>query len=121
MAADASDPFRLHVPRYDHVFTYGGGPPVVGIGLTVDQTELDERGGLTADRRGVGVHPVGEGLGALGAVVDQVEQHVVRRPLDAARRARGRLGLDAADQAHQPDELVADVRCGLGHGCPFVR
>ncbi|HEX8696507.1 MAG TPA: glycosyltransferase [Longimicrobium sp.] len=29
MAADAADPFRAHVPRYDHVFTYGGGPPVV--------------------------------------------------------------------------------------------
>lgn len=29
MAADAADPFRLHVPRYDHVFTYGGGPPVM--------------------------------------------------------------------------------------------
>ena len=29
MAADPADPFRLHVPRYDHVFTYGGGPPVV--------------------------------------------------------------------------------------------
>jgi len=29
IAADAGDPFRAHVPRYDHVFTYGGGPPVV--------------------------------------------------------------------------------------------
>ena len=29
IAADAADPFRRHVPRYDHVFTYGGGPPVV--------------------------------------------------------------------------------------------
>ena len=29
MEADAADPFRLHVPKYDHVFTYGGGPPVV--------------------------------------------------------------------------------------------
>ena len=29
IAADAADPFRAHVPRYDHVFTYGGGPPVV--------------------------------------------------------------------------------------------
>lgn len=29
MAADAADPFRQHVPRYDHVFTYGGGPPVI--------------------------------------------------------------------------------------------
>jgi spore maturation protein CgeB len=28
MAADAADPFRAHVPRYDHVLTYGGGPPV---------------------------------------------------------------------------------------------
>jgi spore maturation protein CgeB len=29
IAADAADPFRLHIPRYDHVLTYGGGPPVV--------------------------------------------------------------------------------------------
>lgn len=29
MAADPGDPFRLHVPAYDHVFTYGGGPPVI--------------------------------------------------------------------------------------------
>ncbi|ABS27410.1 glycosyltransferase [Anaeromyxobacter sp. Fw109-5] len=27
--ADRSDPFRALVPRYDLVFTYGGGPPVV--------------------------------------------------------------------------------------------
>jgi spore maturation protein CgeB len=26
---DASDPFRAHVPRYDVIFTYGGGDPVV--------------------------------------------------------------------------------------------
>ncbi|HEX8903922.1 MAG TPA: hypothetical protein VF771_03730, partial [Longimicrobiaceae bacterium] len=29
IAADAGDPFRAHIPRYDHVFTYGGGPPVI--------------------------------------------------------------------------------------------
>ncbi|HEU4556683.1 MAG TPA: glycosyltransferase [Longimicrobium sp.] len=29
ITADAADPFRAHIPRYDHVFTYGGGPPVV--------------------------------------------------------------------------------------------
>lgn len=29
IAADAADPFRLLIPLYDHVFTYGGGPPVV--------------------------------------------------------------------------------------------
>ena len=29
LAADASDPLRLLVPRYDLVLTYGGGPPVV--------------------------------------------------------------------------------------------
>jgi spore maturation protein CgeB len=29
MRADASDPFRSQVPRYDLVLTYGGGPPVV--------------------------------------------------------------------------------------------
>lgn len=29
IAADPADPFRLHIPRYDHVLTYGGGPPVV--------------------------------------------------------------------------------------------
>jgi spore maturation protein CgeB len=29
MDADPSDPFRALVPRYDHVLTYGGGPPVV--------------------------------------------------------------------------------------------
>jgi spore maturation protein CgeB len=28
IAADPADPFRLHIPRYDHVLTYGGGPPV---------------------------------------------------------------------------------------------
>lgn len=28
IAADPADPFRVHIPRYDHVFTYGGGPPV---------------------------------------------------------------------------------------------
>jgi spore maturation protein CgeB len=27
--ANASDPFRALIPRYDHVLTYGGGPPVV--------------------------------------------------------------------------------------------
>lgn len=27
--ADPADPFRACVPAYDHVFTYGGGPPVV--------------------------------------------------------------------------------------------
>lgn len=27
--ADADDPFRACIPRYDAVFTYGGGPPVV--------------------------------------------------------------------------------------------
>jgi spore maturation protein CgeB len=27
--ADAADPFRACIPEYDHVFTYGGGPPVV--------------------------------------------------------------------------------------------
>jgi spore maturation protein CgeB len=26
---DPADPFRACIPRYDHVFTYGGGPPVV--------------------------------------------------------------------------------------------
>ncbi len=26
---DPADPFRRCIPRYDHVFTYGGGPPVV--------------------------------------------------------------------------------------------
>jgi spore maturation protein CgeB len=29
MAADEDDPFRDLVPLYDHVLTYGGGPPVV--------------------------------------------------------------------------------------------
>lgn len=29
MRADASDAFRAHVPNYDLVLTYGGGPPVV--------------------------------------------------------------------------------------------
>jgi spore maturation protein CgeB len=29
IAADPSDPFHALVPRYDHVLTYGGGPPVV--------------------------------------------------------------------------------------------
>lgn len=29
MRRDPADPFRALVPRYDHVFTYGGGPPVV--------------------------------------------------------------------------------------------
>jgi spore maturation protein CgeB len=29
IAADPADPFRAHIPRYDHVLTYGGGPPVV--------------------------------------------------------------------------------------------
>lgn len=29
VAADATDPFRAWIPRYDRVFTYGGGPPVV--------------------------------------------------------------------------------------------
>jgi len=29
IAADAADPFRALISRYDHVFTYGGGPPVV--------------------------------------------------------------------------------------------
>lgn len=27
--ADAADPFRACIPAYDHLFTYGGGPPVV--------------------------------------------------------------------------------------------
>ncbi|HKP74289.1 MAG TPA: glycosyltransferase [Longimicrobiaceae bacterium] len=29
IAADAADPFRDCIPRYDHVLTYGGGPPVI--------------------------------------------------------------------------------------------
>ena len=29
IAADAADPFVACIPRYDHVLTYGGGPPVV--------------------------------------------------------------------------------------------
>lgn len=29
IAADSEDPFRAHISRFDHVFTYGGGPPVV--------------------------------------------------------------------------------------------
>ncbi len=29
VAADPSDPFVACIPRYDHVLTYGGGPPVV--------------------------------------------------------------------------------------------
>lgn len=29
LRSDAGDPFRALVPRYDAVFTYGGGPPVV--------------------------------------------------------------------------------------------
>ncbi|HEV3048944.1 MAG TPA: hypothetical protein VGX50_01465, partial [Longimicrobium sp.] len=28
IAADPADPFRLHIPQYDQIFTYGGGPPV---------------------------------------------------------------------------------------------
>ena len=28
IAADPADPFRAHIPKYDQVFTYGGGPPV---------------------------------------------------------------------------------------------
>jgi spore maturation protein CgeB len=27
--ADPSDPFRRHIPRYDFIFTYGGGSPVI--------------------------------------------------------------------------------------------
>lgn len=27
--ADPQDPFRQHIPKYDFIFTYGGGPPVV--------------------------------------------------------------------------------------------
>jgi spore maturation protein CgeB len=30
VAGDRSDPFAALIPRYDLVFTYGGGPPVVG-------------------------------------------------------------------------------------------
>jgi spore maturation protein CgeB len=29
IAADPADPMRRHLPRYDRVLTYGGGPPVV--------------------------------------------------------------------------------------------
>ena len=29
IGADPSDPFRDCIPRYDHVLTYGGGPPVI--------------------------------------------------------------------------------------------
>jgi spore maturation protein CgeB len=29
IAADEADAFRACIPRFDHVFTYGGGPPVV--------------------------------------------------------------------------------------------
>jgi spore maturation protein CgeB len=29
IAADGAEPFRRHLREYDHVFTYGGGPPVV--------------------------------------------------------------------------------------------
>jgi spore maturation protein CgeB len=29
IAEDAADPFRAHIPRFDHILTYGGGPPVV--------------------------------------------------------------------------------------------
>lgn len=29
IAADMDDPFRVCIPRYDQVFTYGGGPPVI--------------------------------------------------------------------------------------------
>jgi spore maturation protein CgeB len=29
MTSDSDDPFRALVPRYDAIFTYGGGPPVV--------------------------------------------------------------------------------------------
>lgn len=29
IAGDEGDPFRACIPRYDHVFTYGGGPPVI--------------------------------------------------------------------------------------------
>jgi spore maturation protein CgeB len=29
IASDAADPFIACIPRYDHVLTYGGGPPVV--------------------------------------------------------------------------------------------
>ncbi|HST62020.1 MAG TPA: glycosyltransferase, partial [Longimicrobium sp.] len=29
IAADPSDPFRAQIPRFDHLLTYGGGPPVV--------------------------------------------------------------------------------------------
>ncbi len=29
LEADRSDPFRRLIPRYDFIFTYGGGPPVV--------------------------------------------------------------------------------------------
>ena len=29
IAADPSDPFRALIPRFDHLLTYGGGPPVV--------------------------------------------------------------------------------------------
>lgn len=29
IAGDASDPFRRLIPAFDHIFTYGGGPPVV--------------------------------------------------------------------------------------------
>lgn len=29
IAADPADPFRACIPRYDHILSYGGGPPVV--------------------------------------------------------------------------------------------
>ena len=29
LRSDATDPFRALVPRYDAIFTYGGGPPVI--------------------------------------------------------------------------------------------
>ncbi len=79
---------------------------VGGVGAPLDVPDPDQRGDLPAHGRGVGVHGLGERVGAVRPVDDEPGEEDVGSALDAVVAHLGQpLALHEADH---PDELQAD-------------
>ena len=86
-----------------------GGAAVRRIGDPLDQAELHEVRDLSADRRRVGVHGIGERAGAVRPVLHEVHEQQVGCAVDRVGVLGLVLSLDALDEAHEANELAADL------------
>jgi spore maturation protein CgeB len=108
---DASDPFRACIPRYDQVFTYGGGPPVVeGYEAFGARSCVPIYNAHDPDTH----HPVapdprfGCDLAFLGNRLPDRDERVSRFFFDVARRLPGRqflLGGSGWDDVARPSNV----------------